>query len=256
MTTSTDAVPFELSGVAETLASGDGFWRSCSGCHETEDGHPVGHYPFSAILNCDLGGGCSECGGIGAVWDDTDYGEMADAWDAQEIAREQAEAQAPIYQVMVGDKWVDSTEAEYAAVSNDKRIVYADRLAPTAVQAAQAEGVPREVIAALDRMCTPLDPSVLAGATASADAHSMKVIRDYVLGHGKSGWISIGERMPEPDEPVLVHNGRWTGVGAWMSDEHLEDIERWQDEQREFIEMSGPAVTHWMPLPASPVEGQ
>lgn len=83
--------PVELLGVEDELKNGDGFWRTCSGCHETEDGHPVGHYPFSAILNCDLGAGCSECGGIGAVWDNTDYGAMADAWDAQEVAREQAE---------------------------------------------------------------------------------------------------------------------------------------------------------------------
>lgn len=36
-------------------------------------------------------------------------------------------------------------------------------------------------MAALDRMCTPLDESVLSGATAGADAHSMRVIRDYVM---------------------------------------------------------------------------
>lgn len=40
-------------------------------------------------------------------------------------------AQAPIYQVMVDGKWVDSTAAEYAAVSNQKRIVYAAPVAPT-----------------------------------------------------------------------------------------------------------------------------
>jgi hypothetical protein len=131
----------ELLGVAEVLESGDGFWRSCSGCHETEDGHDVGHYEYSTALNCTLGGGCSECGGIGAVWDNTDYGAMADAWDAAEIEREQAaEMQAPIYQVMVGDKWVDSTAAEYVAVSNEKRIVYAAIVAHT--PAAQAEAVP------------------------------------------------------------------------------------------------------------------
>ncbi|MFL9904535.1 hypothetical protein PQR71_41485 [Paraburkholderia fungorum] len=76
MTSDIDAVPVELSGVAETLANGNGFWRSCSGCHETEDGYPIGDYPYSDILKCDLGGGCSECGGIGAVWDDTDYEAM------------------------------------------------------------------------------------------------------------------------------------------------------------------------------------
>jgi hypothetical protein len=66
------------------------------------------------------------------------------------------------------------------------------------------------------------------------------------------GWISVDERLPEPDGPVLAHNGKWTGVAAWMSGEYLEPLERWQDEHREFIEMMGPAITHWMPLPAAP----
>jgi hypothetical protein len=70
--------PIELSGVKEALESSDGFWRTCSGCYESEDGHPVGDYPYSAILNCDLGAGCSECGGIGAVWDNTDYDAMVE----------------------------------------------------------------------------------------------------------------------------------------------------------------------------------
>ena len=67
-----------------------------------------------------------------------------------------------------------------------------------------------------------------------------------------AGWISVDERLPEPDGPVLAYNGKWTGVAAWMSGEYLEPLERWQDEHREFIEMMGPAITHWMPLPAAP----
>lgn len=54
-----------------------GFWRSCSGCHETEDGYDVGHYPHSQLFNCKVGAGCSECGGIGVVWDNTDYEDLA-----------------------------------------------------------------------------------------------------------------------------------------------------------------------------------
>ena len=73
------AIPVELSGVKDAIETGDGFWRSCSGCHETNEGAETGHYPYSQILDCYLGAGCSECGGIGAVWDDTDYGAMADA---------------------------------------------------------------------------------------------------------------------------------------------------------------------------------
>ncbi|MPQ71457.1 hypothetical protein [Pseudomonas sp. MWU12-2323] len=69
--------PVELAGVAAQLKNG--FWDSCSGCHETEDGHPVGKYPYSQLFGCALGAGCGECGGIGAVWDSTDYDEVAKA---------------------------------------------------------------------------------------------------------------------------------------------------------------------------------
>ncbi|MCA7888235.1 hypothetical protein LGM58_34205 [Burkholderia contaminans] len=74
----------ELSNVHEVLASGKGFWRTCSGCHESEDGHPVGEYPYSDILQCDLGAGCTECGGIGAVWDNTDYDDLVDFLEKRE----------------------------------------------------------------------------------------------------------------------------------------------------------------------------
>ncbi|MFG1461788.1 hypothetical protein V5F77_02730 [Xanthobacter sp. DSM 24535] len=52
-----------------------GFWRSCCGCHELNEGYATGRY--SPALRCHLGLGCFECGGIGAVWDTTDYEDMA-----------------------------------------------------------------------------------------------------------------------------------------------------------------------------------
>jgi hypothetical protein len=63
--------------VREQRSDRDGAWRSCSGCYETEDGQNVHGYPHSKVFGCVLGGGCSECGGIGAVWDATDYAAMA-----------------------------------------------------------------------------------------------------------------------------------------------------------------------------------
>lgn len=43
-----------------------GEWTtSCSGCFETEDGHPVGHYPWDAKHACHVGAGCPECGYTG-----------------------------------------------------------------------------------------------------------------------------------------------------------------------------------------------
>lgn len=64
----------ELDSVPDALASGKGIWRTCTGCHESNEGYPTG--PFNDTLKCHLGGGCFECGGIGAVWDRTNYEDM------------------------------------------------------------------------------------------------------------------------------------------------------------------------------------
>ncbi|WP_163056797.1 hypothetical protein [Acidithiobacillus ferrooxidans] len=40
---------------------------------------------------------------------------------------------------------------------------------------------PAEVMAALNRMCTPLDETYLKGITAQEDAKCMALIRDYIL---------------------------------------------------------------------------
>lgn len=63
--------------VRRVVEEQDGFWKSCSGCHETVDGQETGRFPYSRIFQCHLGFGCRECGGIGAVWDNTDYEDMA-----------------------------------------------------------------------------------------------------------------------------------------------------------------------------------
>ena len=38
---------------------------SCTGCYESEDGHPVGDYPIDLKHNCYIGSGCFECGYTG-----------------------------------------------------------------------------------------------------------------------------------------------------------------------------------------------
>ncbi|WP_125117734.1 hypothetical protein [Bordetella trematum] len=83
-----DAQPVELRTVIETIKEGDGFWRSCTRCHELNEGHDTG--PYSALLQCHLGNGYSECGGIGAIWDNTDYQAMGDA-----MARDIGQSVAP-----------------------------------------------------------------------------------------------------------------------------------------------------------------
>lgn len=60
-----------------------GHWHSCSGCHETVDGQETGHYTYSDVYKCYEGSGCHECGGIGVIWDDTDYSNYPAAAHSQ-----------------------------------------------------------------------------------------------------------------------------------------------------------------------------
>lgn len=75
--------PIEFVGIAEMLAAGEGHWQPCSGCYDTEDGHPTHLYVHSAALNCSLGNGCSECGGLGAVW--LNYADLPTAEDLADL---------------------------------------------------------------------------------------------------------------------------------------------------------------------------
>lgn len=52
----------------ERLAGAAAGWRSCTGCHETSEGYSIG-FPRSNVFGCEVGSGCSECGGLGVVWE-------------------------------------------------------------------------------------------------------------------------------------------------------------------------------------------
>ena len=63
-------------------------------------------------------------------------------------------------------------------------------------------------------------------------------------------WISVAERLPDNDQPVLVWNsgGYCQKPWAWWQICDYEDGKwREQDERDEY-----PGVTHWMPLPPEP----
>lgn len=59
-------------------------------------------------------------------------------------------------------------------------------------------------------------------------------------------WISIEDRLPENDEPVLVYKARCNDAYANMETAYF-DYGRWMG-------VVGENVTHWMPLPAPPTE--
>lgn len=74
-----------LEAIAEAKRDG-GWWASCTGCHETVEGHETGDYPYSEVFACHVGSGCTECGGLGVVWH-----EFTD----EDAAAREAEMSAP-----------------------------------------------------------------------------------------------------------------------------------------------------------------
>lgn len=96
--------PHIAARIREVMDERDGFWKTCSGCCESVEGYVnPKDYPHSDVFGCALGGGCGDCGGIGAVWDNIDYSDVAESLltapshgrDAGELAEEIANAKPP-----------------------------------------------------------------------------------------------------------------------------------------------------------------
>jgi hypothetical protein len=76
------------------------------------------------------------------------------------------------------------------------------------------------------------------------------------------GWISVEERLPEPDSEVLV----WIAHPTWAQKPYAA-VEQWIDHHEDPTGMGGPtlctgrgwsdnefeAISHWQPLPSAPV---
>ena len=88
----------------------------------------------------------------------------------------------------------------------------------------------------------------LAGAIRKLQAkdQALKVAADRIA-ELESAWISVDERLPEPNRIVLIDGGigHITNDGFWYTDTA-------QDAGR-LIQWK---VTHWMPLPLPPTEGK
>lgn len=59
-------------------------------------------------------------------------------------------------------------------------------------------------------------------------------------------WISVKDRLPENDVPVLVYKDKYNDAYANMETAYF-DCGRWMG-------VIGEHVTHWMPLPTPPTE--
>lgn len=79
--------------IAEVVSESGGYWQACSGCQESNEGSvSTDLYPFSTVFQCQPGGGCSECGGLGVVWDNTDWSDYAEWSVKQDRTRDNIKA--------------------------------------------------------------------------------------------------------------------------------------------------------------------
>lgn len=176
----------------------DGFWASCTGCHETNEGHETGYYPYSDTFKCFLGGGCSECGGLGAVWDDTDYADMA------EYLRNEPTAPDP---VSVSEAANTRPHGNYAP--HPRRQTMRDKLADICDEEIQSDNpscyvLAAAIIAALPDMVQPLewDNATRHGQRVHA-AGDYAIIKHYPRGHTAFCIQYRGLPMNKENYPIL-----------------------------------------------------
>lgn len=72
-------------------------------------------------------------------------------------------------------------------------------------------------------------------------------------------WISVGERLPELDQDVLVYAYGNSYNGSDYKGIFISNLTRYYDDKDNGIEWvynmtCGETVTHWMPLPELPKE--
>ncbi|NMU88370.1 hypothetical protein HGQ98_00505 [Achromobacter ruhlandii] len=104
------------------------------------------------------------------------------------------------------DAYVSTNSRFHSARSDWAALLNAAPAAPGVSTVEQ--GIPADVMAALDRMCTPLDTSVLKGATADADAFCMQLIRDYVLRRpapAAGDALTLALAALENSQPIMKH---------------------------------------------------
>ena len=176
-------------GVRAALEQGGGVWRSCTGCYETDEGYPTA--PIDPVFGCERGAGCRECGGIGAVWDSTDYSDMADWIGREELKDEQIRAALRMADETFRDLgWHAKFEVTSAALK-----VLALEAEPEPNQASFRAGV-RAALKAIPLPPMPVNPTEFsAGAR-----HAYLAARAAV----KALLSAEAEVAPEPDPSARV----------------------------------------------------
>lgn len=73
----------------------------------------------------------------------------------------------------------------------------------------------------------------------------------YNAGYRKQEWISVEERLPEPNTNVLIYvffHNQWQIVKGWLS--YCD--KKFHISNSDYPSLTDIPVTHWMPLPEPP----
>lgn len=71
----------------------------------------------------------------------------------------------------------------------------------------------------------------------------------------KSDWISVKERLPEPDTDVLTY-GEYENIVGYLDPIYGTWEAAWKDFESGEPYLTNQNVTHWMLLPCPPEEGE
>lgn len=104
-----------------------------------------------------------------------------------------------------------------------------------------------------DRFCCDI---LLHNAADAIEGLSHAV--DQMTEWRKKQWISVTERLPDGDEDVLVTDGNALAVGYYRPDANAWDSCEfgWIENRPDPYPSGLGTVTHWMPLPEPPKDGE
>ena len=109
----------------------------------------------------------------------------------------------------------------------------------------------------MDLLCEALEDGCV-GHCNYPYCHRVSSTADHLLANGVTvqQWIPVTERLPEPYVRVLALRQKFDDGGRFQKVEHI--IPVYGGEFAWFMDMSSwkSKVTHWMPLPEPPKDGE